>query len=411
MKIKSFFVAVLLMAGVVVTPSAHSDQFEWPKVESFTVSTTEIDVSQSNPTLDFTLIVSHFLGISSTWTQVNLSNDLANTILTARLTRIDNPVDFNSKKVTFKGSLKLPTSMPAGLYSFSADSVSAQSNTGAAGSLSTGTIYPAAFSDFPGSPTSIVVRANGELNYDFQTFVGPSHSSQNSVTDGKPRNLNTTYPIFKVGETYDAADHFELRTALVSLKVSTSTPTICTTDGKVMKFIAEGACSFTVYTQKTKDYLYKSLELTQTITSARQKQKIGLTLIGDQKVTEYPKTIVVTPAYTFTGELVVPDSSTPSICTATGNGVRLIRSGTCTLTYQVLANNSYLASDVYTQSFKVSKDGEVLVEPTPVVTPTPVATPTAKPVVKKTITCVKGKKTLKKTAVSPKCPAGYKLKK
>jgi hypothetical protein len=48
-------------------------------------------------------------------------------------------------------------------------------------------------------------------------------------------------------------------------------------------------------------------------------------------------------------------------------------------------------------------------KPTP--TPTPTATPTTKPVVKKTITCVKGKKSVKKTAVSPKCPKGYKVKK
>jgi hypothetical protein len=47
--------------------------------------------------------------------------------------------------------------------------------------------------------------------------------------------------------------------------------------------------------------------------------------------------------------------------------------------------------------------------PTPVATPTP--TPTANPVVKKTITCIKGTKTIKRTAVSPKCPKGYKVKK
>jgi hypothetical protein len=32
-------------------------------------------------------------------------------------------------------------------------------------------------------------------------------------------------------------------------------------------------------------------------------------------------------------------------------------------------------------------------------------------VVKKTISCVKGKKTIKKTGTNPKCPSGYKLKK
>jgi hypothetical protein len=43
-------------------------------------------------------------------------------------------------------------------------------------------------------------------------------------------------------------------------------------------------------------------------------------------------------------------------------------------------------------------------------TPAPTATP--KPALKKTtITCVKGKMTKKVTAVAPKCPSGYKVKK
>lgn len=48
---------------------------------------------------------------------------------------------------------------------------------------------------------------------------------------------------------------------------------------------------------------------------------------------------------------------------------------------------------------------------TPTPTPTPTVVATVKPVLKKTtITCVKGKKTKKVTAVKPKCPAGYKKK-
>jgi hypothetical protein len=48
-----------------------------------------------------------------------------------------------------------------------------------------------------------------------------------------------------------------------------------------------------------------------------------------------------------------------------------------------------------------------------VVEPTPTATPTVKPLVAKktTITCVKGKSTKKVTAVKPKCPSGFKVKK
>ena len=109
---------------------------------------------------------------------------------------------------------------------------------------------------------------------------------------------------------------------------------------------------------------------------------------------------------------IFPVGITPSVCIATTFFVKLIAPGKCSLTYQSVATDDFLASDLYTQSFEVLKEGKVVV-PTPVVTPTPTATPTPtpKPVVKKTITCVKGKKLVKKTAISPKCPAGYKVKK
>ena len=43
MKIKSLFVAVLLVAGVVVAPSSVAADYEWPKAESFTVTPIDID--------------------------------------------------------------------------------------------------------------------------------------------------------------------------------------------------------------------------------------------------------------------------------------------------------------------------------------------------------------------------------
>ena len=414
MKIKSLFVAVLLLAGV-IAPVANAADYEWPKVDSFTVSPIEIDIAQANPVLTFTLVVSHNVGISSTFTSANLTNPDNNIKLSARLDRVDSPIDFNLKQVTFKGTLTLPNSTPAGLYTFSADPVNAFSTMGAGSTPNTGIISPKKFSDFVDGETSIIVRSNGDLNLDFQTFVGPSYTSQNSVFDGKPRTLFTDAPIWKVGETYKVSDYFEMRTPLATLQITTSSPSVCTSDGKVMKFIDTGNCSFTVFTAKTNNYQYKNINLSQTISTGRLKQTIGVTSISEQIVITYPKTIVVTPAYTTAGDLVVPVSNTPAICTATGKGVKLIASGTCTLTYQAAATSTQLASDVYTQSFKIKKEGEIVVVPTPVATPNPTATPTpvatAKPVVKKTITCVKGKKSVKKTAISPKCPAGYKVKK
>jgi hypothetical protein len=60
-----------------------------------------------------------------------------------------------------------------------------------------------------------------------------------------------------------------------------------------------------------------------------------------------------------------------------------------------------------TVKVKLSQEAEAVVASSP--TPTPSAS--AKPVIKAvTITCIKGKTSKKVTAVTPKCPAGYKKK-
>jgi hypothetical protein len=412
MKIKSLLVAVLLMGGVLVAPAqAADDSYEFPVITSFTVSPKEIDVAASSPTLTFTLEVTHNIGISSTATNLRFSDSVSNVQLITKLTRIDSPVDTKLKKVTFKGSLVLPNSLAPGLYSFYAEPITGIAPAGRATAPKTGDIYPSKFNDFVDGETSVIVRSNGELNLDFQTFVGPSYPSTLNATDSKPRTLFTSEPVWKVGETYKVDDFFEKRTPLVTLQIATSTPLVCVSDGKMLKFLKTGNCSFTVYTAKSKEYLYKKLDLNATITEARRTQTLLIPQIPNQTTLDLPKVILTPSAYTAAGNFVLPTTTTPAICAPTINSVKIISGGTCVLKYQTEADATYAASDVYTVAFDISKDGLPIVVPTPPATPTPVATPTAKPVVKKTITCTKGTKTIKKTAVSPKCPKGYKLKK
>jgi hypothetical protein len=179
-----------------------------------------------------------------------------------------------------------------------------------------------------------------------------------------------------------------------------------------LNFLSTGSCQYRVFTAATKDYLAKELYLTVDILPERQKFSINPPIIPTQIVTKFP-TVVTRAIVTSFGAAVNPVAETPTVCVASGVELTLYSTGTCTFSYFSAATESQYASDVVKQTFKVLKEGELEVVPTPAATPTPtpVATPTAKPVVKKTITCVKGTKTIKKTAVSPKCPAGYKLKK
>ena len=415
MKIKSLFVAVLLLAGVVVAPSSSASEdasiFQTPKLVSFDFSPKDIELLNAPATLKFKLVVSHPVGILSKTVTVRINKLVDGPTIEhlAVLTRQDNPVNSSLKEVTFLGNFIVPANISTGVWSVTANPVKGFSPTGMEG-WDSEKFIPIDTRNLVGAENDLLVRQNGDLGFDFQTFAGPSYISLNSVSDGKPLTLIEQKPIFRVGETIQVADYFQLRVKDVPLLVDSQTPTICSASASKLTFISIGFCQYRVYTPKTKDYLAKDLVTGNTIKSVRFKPYIYVPEIADQVVSSYPKTISRKLVFSW-GELVNPIFETPSVCTASGQEINLFASGLCKFTYSTSANEAQLASDVYVQSFKVKKEGEVEVAPTPVATPTATPTPTAKPIVKKTITCVKGKKTVKKTAISPKCPAGYKVKK
>jgi hypothetical protein len=402
MKIKSLFVAVLLMTGVVVAPASANEK---PVIDSFNFSPQEIDLSDASTTVNFELIASHPSGIDSSSIILTLTNSSTNTFTTFL-----KPSDANSTstKVSFKGSITIPRDINPGVYTFSTSGI--KNNSSAGYQYETGAIEGRKVRALVGAESGLLVRSGGDLFLDYATFVGPSYDKASGITfldDSKFSPINV--PIWKVGETFDPLKYYEMRVPSLSLSLKSNTTDVCPTDGKILTLKKEGVCSFSVSTQKTKDYLLRNNNQTVTITSARIKPTLIIEKIPNQDVKDLGKSIEFGRFYTPTDGYIVPQSLTPSVCFASGFFVKLISGGTCKLSYQTTPNSEYSASDLYIQSFEILKDGQPVVAPTPAVTPTP--TPTAKPVVKKTITCVKGTKTIKRTAVSPKCPKGYKLKK
>jgi hypothetical protein len=408
MKVKSLFVAVLLMAGVVVAPSSMAADEPWAfaKMDSFTVTPDDVELTSADATATFKLVVSHPIGIYSERTKLFISNNL-NYNFEIMLNRTDNPVDKFKKIVTFEGKANLLRDMPPGPYFFYADSISALAPNGGTNYPTGNKFYPPKIRTLVDAEDALLVRINGDLKYNFQTFVGPSYSSVIRLSDSKNQTLWTESPIWKVGESYDPNNYFEKRTTDVALEISSQTPETCPVKSGKLEFVAIGSCTYKVFTKKTNTYLYKDIDLTVQISQARVKPTINVESFANQVVAEFPKSITRNAAYSSTGLLILPKSITPTVCIAYEKTVLLSSSGACKITYQTQADSNYLASEVFAQTFAVSKEGETVVTPTPVATPTP----TAKPVVKKTITCVKGKKTVKRTGTSPKCPAGYKLKK
>ena len=361
MKIKSLLVALVLMLSF--TPSVAQANVR-PVVESFTFTPNDVELISSNSNISFELVVSHPSGIKNTSTLATLIGPYGSTLATY-LTRNDSPINLSLTKVTFKGTLTIPQTIPAGAYTISVAEVN--NNSSAGYEYGTGLIIPSKLRDLVGADEALLVRKSGDLNLIYDTFVGPTHNTALGISFNDPAKYNNRNPfIWKVGEIYEPSKYFELRVPTLSLTVTSSTPTICSTDGKELKLISTGNCSFKVSTAKTKDYALKEITQVVTITEARNKPELVMSTIANQTSKSLPKSIEIFRVYSPTGVYILPQATTPVVCIASGFYVQIVGGGTCTLTYQSEANASYLASDLYKVSFEVTRDPQTMTFTLPV---------------------------------------------
>ena len=355
MKIKSSLVAVLLMIGL--TPEVAQANVS-PVVESFSFTPNDLDLISANTNVVFELVVSHPSGIKNTSTLATLTGPNGSTLATY-LTRTDSPVNLAQAKVTFKGTLTIPQNIVAGAYAISVAEVN--NNPAVGYEYGTGVITPKKLRDLIGAEYSLLIRNSGELNLSYDTFVGPTHNTTLGISYNNPAIYNNDNPpIWKVGETYIPSKYFELRILSLPLVISSSTPSICSTDGKELKLIATGNCTFKVSTAKTKDYAVKESVQVVTITTARSKPELVISVISNQTSKSLPKKIEIFRVFSPTGVYVLPQATTPTVCIASGFFVQIVGGGTCTLTYQSEANTLYLASDLYKVSFEVTRDPQTI---------------------------------------------------
>ena len=355
MKIKSALVAVLLIIGLVPGVAQANER---PIIESFSFTPNDLDLISANTNVIFELVVSHPSGIKNTSTLVTLTGPNSST-LAMYLTRTDSPVNLAQARVTFKGTLTIPQNIAAGAYTVSVAEV--KNNSTAGYEYSTGVITPKKLRDLVGAEFSLLIRNSGDLNLGYDTFVGPTHNTTLGISYNNPAVYNNDNPpIWKVGETYLPSKYFELRVPSLALIVSSSTPSICSTDGKELKLIATGNCTFKVLTAKTKDYGLKEITQVVTITAARSKPELVMSVIANQTAKSLPKLVEIFIVYSPTGVYVLPQATTPAVCIASGFYVQIVGGGTCTLTYQSSANTSYLESDLYKVSFEVTRDPQTI---------------------------------------------------
>jgi hypothetical protein len=355
MKIKSAIIAMLLMIGL--APEVAQANVR-PVVESFSFTPNDLDLISANTNVVFELVVSHPSGIKNISTMASLTGSTGSTLATF-LTRTDSPINSAQSKVTFKGTLTVPQNFVAGAYSVTVAEVS--NNATAGYEYGTGPITSKKLRDLVGAESALLIRNSGDLNLSYDTFVGPTHNTLLNISYNNPTVYNSNNPpIWKVGETYLPSMYYEVRVPSLPLVVSSSTPTICSTDGKELKLLATGVCTFKVSTAKTKEYAAKESVQVVTITAAKVKPELVIGVIANQTAKSLPKKIEIFRVYSITGSYVMPKVTTPTVCIATDFYVQIIGGGTCTLTYQSEANTSYLASDLYKVSFEVTRDPQTI---------------------------------------------------
>ena len=468
MRIKQIVIAVAVVLATFYAPSAQAAQK--PDIESFTFTPNEVDVLTANTKVEIELVTSHPSGIENLSTLATLTSP-RNDTLSTYLTRIDSPINQSLTKVTYRGSLTVPRDISAGVFNFTLGAI--RNNASAGYQYVADAFDPKKIRNLVGGEYGLLVRNGGELNLSYDTFVGPTYDSTLGISYNDPTTFNVSNsPIWKVGETFIPGKYYELRVPSLSLGVTSTTPLVCSSDGKQLKFLKEGSCNFNVSTPKTNDYISKVSNQTVTITTARIKPELIVDKIASQTAKDLPKLVAIFQVYSTSEGYVLPQSTTPAVCFGSGFFVRIVGGGTCTLTYQTKETATYLASDLYKVSFEVARDPQTISFTLPstanvsskslvltstassgsvvaysttstgicsvtgstlnlltggncTVTATQAGTSTLAPTSatatvmltsavvtnKKSITCVKGKSTKKVSGTNPKCPKGYKLKK
>ena len=149
-----------------ITP-ASADTSNQPVVVSFTMSPDVINLSNQSSTVSIDLIVSNPTGIASTQTTATLSNSTGISLATYLL-RSESPINTSLQKVTFHGSLSIPSTIPSGIYSLVANPIVALNSDGSVG-LSTPTIKATTTSPLVGALNNVLIRKDGYLNFSYPT--------------------------------------------------------------------------------------------------------------------------------------------------------------------------------------------------------------------------------------------------
>jgi len=354
---KLIAICAAAIAIIGVAQPAFADVPTVPTLVSFTMSPNSVDIATVNTTVTFDLIVNNPTGIASNQVLVTLTDGANNTVFVP-IMRADSPVNSSLQNVEFKGTYNVAPNLPTGVYKATAAPITGLTSTGGQG-YSTQTLSATTTSIVVGATNALLVRNGGYLNFAYSTFTGPAFNLNLGNHFVNPKYNSVIAPIWKVGESFNPSDYYELMVPMLTLKAKTTTPATCTSNGTIISLIATGNCEFVVYTEKTFDYQYKQDSQVVSITAPRTKPTFALGTVATQSSAILPLSIPGPFVYGPTGA-IIPVSATPAVCYPVGSYISIISGGTCTLNYSSPATANYLASDVASLTFEITRAAQTV---------------------------------------------------
>ncbi len=165
-----------------------------------------------------------------------------------------------------------------------------------------------------------------------------------NITVGKASQTITfaqpAAPTFVLNGTFTVA---ATSSANLSVSFNSSTPSVCSVSGTTVTMLSVGDC--TLSATQTGDANYTAATpVTRTVTLGKASQTVAFDAATPTRKTLGDAPFMVTATGGASGNAVVLGSSTPTVCSVSGNTVTLLAAGTCTLTANQAGNDNYAAA-------------------------------------------------------------------
>jgi hypothetical protein len=236
--------------------------------------------------------------------------------------------------------------------------LSATASSGLA--VSFGTSSPASVCTVAGGTVTVVGGGDcvitatqaGSANYSAAAAV-----TQTLTITPKTQTITFNKPANVVVGSAPVALAATASSGLVVSFATTSPASICTVGGSTVTVVGGGDCVVTATQAGSANYS-AAAPVTQTLTITAKTQTIKVTTPSNVTYSKSPLKTVSLQATATSGLTVTFTSTTPTVCTLSGNIATILAPGTCTIAANQAGNASYSPAPQVTFSFKVNKSDQ-----------------------------------------------------